>query len=318
MATAFNRVLLQQAGDAPGSRIASARPQAQAGADGTWLDERNTTWAQVYGDNTRMGLDASRSTGDLSANSLGLALGHDRKVTADTTVGLALGSSIGRTNVSDQFSARSNALQLGGYGITRSGAAYASAAASYSLYRMKTDRSLAATQSSYGASFDAHSLSTRVETGYRLGSASFAATPYAALQLQRVVTPGYSETAQSADASGLALDYERRSVNYVRTELGMSVDKTFAFNGNTSLALRTTAAWVHNRSSNPDLRSSFSGLAAGDFTHSAVISAVNHARVSAGADFTLAKQWSLGMNVYGEFGKATRTVAGGASLRHQF
>ena len=265
-----------------------------------------------------MGLDASRSNGDHSSNSLGLALGHDRKVTPDTTVGLALGSSIGRVNAADSFSARSNALQVGGYALTRSGAAYASAAASYSLYRMKTDRSLSATQSSYDATFDAHSVSTRVETGYRLEGGPFAVTPYAALQLQRVTTPGYSENASGGESPGLALDYERRSVNYVRTELGVSVDKTFSFEGKKSLALRTTAAWVHNHSSNPDLRSSFSGLAAGDFTHSAVISAVNHARVSAGAEFSLANRWSLGMNVYGEFGKATRTLAGGAMLRYQW
>ncbi|MPS50105.1 autotransporter outer membrane beta-barrel domain-containing protein [Alcaligenaceae bacterium SAGV3] len=316
MGTAFNRVLLQRAADA---RASSPRPPASGQAEGgAWEEGRDNTWAQVYGNNSRMSMDAAYSNGDLSTRSLGLTIGHDRRISPDTTVGVALGSGVAHFDVADGFSGRNNALQVGAYALQRAGSAYAAAAVSYSLHRMTTDRSLRAIQASYAADFHAHSVGSRVEAGYRFEGESGTVTPYAALQLQRVSTPGYAETAGGGQASDLALGYQKRSVNYVRTELGLAFDRTFTLEGARSLAVRTSAAWVHNHSNNPDLRASFTALAATDFTSAALAPAADLALVSAGVELRLANRLALGASVHGEFGHRTRALAGRATMRYQW
>ncbi|VCU70690.1 Autotransporter beta-domain protein [Pigmentiphaga humi] len=317
MGTAFNRVLLQRATDVRPSRAAVPPGSRQPGGE-AWQDGRDNTWAQIYGDSTRMGMDDARSNGNLSSRSLGLVIGHDSKVSPDTTVGVALGSGVAHFDVGDHFNGRNNALQVGAYALQRAGAAYAAAAVSYSLHRMTTDRSLPAIQSTYATDFHAHSVGSRVEAGYRFEGESFAVTPYAALQLQRVTTPGYAETGGSGAAADLTLAYQRRSANYVRTELGLAFDKNFALEGGKSLAVRTSAAWAHNHSDNPDLHTSFNALGAGNFTSSALAPTSDLALVSAGVELRLANRLSVGVSLYGEFGHRTQAVAGRALMRYQW
>jgi outer membrane autotransporter protein len=313
MTTAFNRTLLQRGDQASGSRVTSA-PQGS----GAWQDRRDETWVQAYGDDTRRGLDASHSDGDMSANSHALVIGHDRQITPDTTIGFALGSGMQHVAVAQPFSARSNVVQAGVYAMQQWDAAYASAAVSYASYRTTTHRSLSVIDAAYNADVDAHSVATRLEAGYRLAGKSFAVSPYAALQAQRITTPGYTENAASAKAPALALGYRHRSVNDLRSELGLSLDKTVAMSARTSLALRASTAWVHNASNNPDLHASFSTLPAGSFSNAALASTENLAQVSAGAKIRFAERWSAGMDINAEFAHDARTIAGWATLQYRW
>jgi outer membrane autotransporter protein len=314
MTTAFNRTLLQRADQAPGGRVTSA-PQVSGNA---WQDRRDETWVQAYGDDTRRELGASLSDGDMSANSHALVIGHDRQITPDTTIGFALGSGMQHVAVAQPFSARSNVVQVGVYAMQQWDAAYASAAVSYASYRTTTHRSLSVIDAAYNADVDAHSVATRLEAGYRLAGKSFAVSPYAALQAQRITTPGYTENAASAKAPALALGYRHRAVNDLRSELGLSLDKTVAMSARTSLALRASTAWVHNASNNPDLHASFSTLPAGSFSNAALASTENLAQVSAGAKIRFAERWSAGMDINAEFAHDARTIAGWATLQYRW
>ena len=314
MTTAFTRTLLQRSGEVASSRSAIVADPVT----GEWTDRRNNSWAQVYGDNRKTTLDSGSTGAELSARSQGLAVGHDRRVTPDTTVGFAFGTAVANFDLTRAFSGRDNALQLGAYATREFGPAYASAAASYSTHRLKTTRALELIEASYGANFDARSLATRAEAGYRLQAPSLDLTPYAALQLQNMTSPAYDEQANGRSAPHLALNYDRRSTSTVRTELGASLGQYFALDGGKAVTVRASAAWAHDRSVGSNVDASFQTLQGGSFRVAGILQTADLALVSLRAELKLATGLTFGFDTFGEFGHRTRTLTGQLSMRYQW
>jgi outer membrane autotransporter protein len=154
-----------------------------------------------------------------------------------------------------------------------------------------------------------------VEAGYRLALPSFGVTPYAALQVQSFRTPSYGERA-AAGASTFALAYESRATAATRVELGAWFDNVIALDSENVLALRSRAAWAHDRASNPALSAVFQTLPGSHFTVHGAQAAPDSLLTSVGAELRLPNRWSVGARFDGEFARRSQTYAGTGTVRY--
>src|SRR5262249_18742450 len=121
-----------------------------------------------------------------------------------------------------------------------------SAAVAGAWYNARTDRFVGiAGLDHLRGDFDAHSVSARAEGGWRLGSTTLGFTPYAAVQVQSVSTPTYTEAALTG-LNTFALTYGSHSATDTRTELGAWADTRYALDNGASVLLRGRAASVHD------------------------------------------------------------------------
>src|SRR5262249_33466388 len=153
--------------------------------------------------------------------------GFDRRINPNLVVGFALGGgSTGWSVDNGMGSGRGDVFQTGAYASQQIGAAYVSAAATYALHRMTTQRTvLFAGPDNLRADFSAQNVGGRVEAGWRFRApiAAIGITPYTAVQTQAVYLPAYSEAATSG-SNQFALTYGSRAATTTRTELGTWFD----------------------------------------------------------------------------------------------
>jgi uncharacterized protein with beta-barrel porin domain len=278
------------------------------------VDQRWSVWGQAYGGyNTADGNQALGSN-NLTARAYGLASGFDYRLTPDTVVGFALAG--GGTNWSlaqALGTGRSDAVQAGVYGTTRSGPAYVSASLALANYWMTTSR--VAVGDTLTANFNAQSYGGRLEGGYRFGVAAIGVTPYAAVQTQWFVTPNYRETDLSGGGFGLA--YNSMTANDTRSELGARFDNLQAFNG-MPLMLRARVAYAHDWVSNPSLTATFQALPGATFLVNGAAVPKDTALASASAALQLTRNWSLEAKFDGQFAGNWQTYTGSGTVRYSW
>ena len=251
----------------PGSS-ASAWLRAPYGGDRSW-----GIWAAAYGGHNKTSGDPLfAGSHDRTARTFGFATGLDYLLTPYTVVGFALGGGGTNFGISEGYGVgRSDMFQASIYSITRYNAAYISAAIAYAWHRVSTHRALTVLgNEQLNADFSANSIGGRIEGGYRFpipgmfGWHGFGLTPYAALQAQAFRTPNYREVSSEID-SAFALAYSARTTTGVRSELGVWFDRAVALDSGAVLALRTRAAWAHDRWSDPSITASFLALPGASF-----------------------------------------------------
>jgi T5SS/PEP-CTERM-associated repeat protein len=281
-------------------------------AAGPW-----SVWGQAYGGYNKTGGNTTAGTHDTTARTYGLATGFDNRVSGDTTVGFALAGAGENWGLSDGLGGgRADAFQLGIYGSRQFGAAYLSGALAYALHNITTDRTVTVAGSDHlTANFTAQSIGGRIETGYRFDTAYLGVTPYAAAQVQDFFTPNYSENAVSG-SNVFALSFQSQSAVASRTELGAWADKTVMLDNGNRLGLRARLAWANDQSSNRATNATFQTLPGASFTVDGAAPSTNLALVTAGADYRLASNISVGGKFDGEFGGRSQTYAGTASVRY--
>ena len=213
---------------------------------------------------------------------------------------------------------RSDAVQFGAYGSRSFGQAYVSAALSYALHRMTTDRTVTVSGADrLTASFDAHSFGGRVEAGYRIATAGVGITLYGVLQLQNFRTPAYTESVVSGTGA-FALNYDARSTVTTRTELGAWFDKPFALKGGDVLALRSRLAWAHDHSSNQAVNAAFQTLPGTAFSVNGAAAAADSALLSSGLELRLANNVTVGARFDGEYANRSQTYAGTGTVSYRW
>ena len=130
------------------------------------FDQRWSAWGTAYGgSNTAQG-NAAAGSSTINAASYGVAGGMDYRVSPYTLVGFALaggGTNWGLANALG--TGRSDALLVGGYGITWLGRAYLSGALAFTNNWFTTNRSPLGDQLT--ANFSGQSYGARLEGGYR-------------------------------------------------------------------------------------------------------------------------------------------------------
>ncbi len=97
------------------------------------FNSRWNAWGSVYGGQANASGNTGTGSNDTRAQAFGFAVGMDRRLQPDLTVGFALAGGGTRWSVSNGFGGGSSeVLQVGAYGTKQFGASYVSAAAAYS------------------------------------------------------------------------------------------------------------------------------------------------------------------------------------------
>ncbi len=307
----------QPLGYAPQQRF---MPQAMALAYGRVLKEPESAvyvphwsvWGAAYGGSSLTDGNATTGSNQLNANTFGFAAGMDYHSSADTIIGFSLGG--GGTNwnlASIGGDGHSTALQVGAYGITRSGPLYGAAAFGFTNNWFTTDRTALSEQ--LQANFGGQSYGGRLEGGYHVTSLPFGVTPYSAVQAQDFETPSYSEHDMTTD--GFGLSYNSMNATDVRTEIGSRFEEMIPLD-NMPLVLRGKLAWAHDFVSNPSLSAGFESLPGSSFIVNGAPIPHDSALVSGGAELFLAPNWSVLAKFDGEFAGNSQTYGGTGTLRY--
>ena len=164
------------------SRIAYASVLGKAHAAS--FEQRWSAWGSAYGGSGTNKGDPVAGSNDVTASAFGFAGGIDYHLRPSTLVGFALaggGTDWGLANALG--TGRSNALQIGGYGVSWFGPAYMAGALSFSNHWFTTNRF--ALGDRLAANFIGQSYGARFESGYRYDVApTLGVTPYGAIQVQ--------------------------------------------------------------------------------------------------------------------------------------
>jgi autotransporter-associated beta strand protein len=280
------------------------------------FERRWNVWAAGFGGASNTAGDAARGTHDTLAGTYGVASGLDYRVSPDSVMGFAVAG--GGTNWrldSGLGGGRSDALNLGLYGATRSGPAYAAASFSFANHWISTDRNTLGGSQLTGK-VNGQGFGGRIESGYRYGAPLSGITPYAAVQAQVFDTPAYSET--DVDGSGFALRYNSSRAHDVRTELGARFDAASPLGSKSILTLRGRLAWAHDWVSNPALTAAFQALPGSSFIVNGAVPAKDLALASVGVEVRLLHGVTLATKFDGEFGANTQTYAGTGTLSYRW
>jgi autotransporter-associated beta strand protein len=277
------------------------------------FEQRWTVWGSAYGGSNMASGNAAVGSNNVTASTYGFAGGMDYHLSPYTVVGFALagaGTNWGLANALG--TSRSDALQVGAYGITWFGRAYVAGALAFTNHWFTSDRSALGDQLT--TNFDGQSYGTRLEAGYRYAVLpTLGVTPYGAVQAQDFHTPSYSESAMTG--GGFGLSYAAMNATDVRTELGARFDNPTLLYGK-PLILFGRVAWAHDFVSNPSLNAAFESLPGSTFTVYGAPIPHDSALTTAGAQLFLTPQWTLLAKFDGEFAPGSQTYAGTGTLRY--
>jgi autotransporter-associated beta strand protein len=277
------------------------------------FDQRWTAWGSAFGGSNIANGNAAAGSNNITANAYGFAGGMDYHLSPTTVVGFALagaGTNWGLANALGN--GRSDAIQVGGYGVTWFGPAYLAGALAFTNHWFNISRSALGDQ--LNATFSGLSYGARLEGGYRYSTIStVGVTPYGAVQFQDFRTPAYSEN--DAAGGGFGLSYNAMNATDVRTELGARFDGPALLLGK-PLILYGRLAWAHDFVSNPSLSAAFETLPGSSFTVNGAPIPHNSALTTAGAQLYLTPRWTLLAKFDGEFANGSQTYAGSGTLRY--
>ncbi len=292
----------------------------------TNFDQRWSAWGTAYGGaNTAQG-NAAVGSNTINAGTYGVATGMDYRVSPTTVVGFALagaGTNWGLANALG--SGRSDALQVGGYGITWFGRTYLSGSLAFTNNWFTTNRSALGDQLT--ANFSGQNYGARLEAGYRFTPSlpspasggglgwGLGVTPYAALQAQDFQSPSYSES--DVTGGGFGLSYAAMNATDVRTELGSRFDDPTLLCGK-PLILFGRLAWAHDFVSNPSLSAAFEALPGSSFTVNGAPIPHDLALTTAGLQYFLAANWQVTAKFEGDLASASQTYGGSGTLRYSW
>ncbi|HLH86926.1 MAG TPA: autotransporter domain-containing protein [Xanthobacteraceae bacterium] len=277
--------------------------------------QRWSAWGSAYGGANTANGNAVAGSSNITASTYGFAGGMDYRVTADTSVGFALAGAGTSWSLANALgTGRSDALQVGAYGISRFGPAYVAGALSFSNHWFTTSRFALGDQ--LKADFVGQGYGARVEGGYRVAVLpTLGVTPYGAVQLQDFKTPAYGETDQTG--GGFGLNVAAMNATDVRTELGSRFDAPTLL-GSMPLVLSGRLAWAHDFVSNPALSAAFQALPGASFTVNGAPVPRDSALTTAAAQLFLTPQWTLGAKFEGELAAGAQTYAGIGTLRYRW
>jgi uncharacterized protein with beta-barrel porin domain len=279
------------------------------------FDQRWTAWGSAYGGSNSANGNAGVGSNNVTANAFGFAGGMDYHLSPTTVVGFALAGAGTNWGLANSLgTGRSDAFQVGVYGINWFGPAYLAGALAFSNHWFTTNRS--ALGDELTANFIGQSYGARLEGGYRYAVLSvFGVMPYGAVQFQDFHTPAYSESQSDLTGGGFGLSFNAMNATDVRTELGSRFDAPTLVYGK-PLVLYGRVAWAHDFVSDPALSAVFQTLPGTNFTVFGAPIPHDSALTSAGAQLFLSANWSLIAKFDGEFASGSQTYAGSGTLRY--
>jgi autotransporter-associated beta strand protein len=303
-----------QAGAPPNTAIFGLSPPATKDCAMRGVYEpRWSAWGSAFGGTTNANGNTSAGSNNINASTFGFAGGMDYHVTPNTLFGFALAGGGTNWGISNSLgNGRSDALQVGAYGINWFGPAYVAGALSFTNNWFTTNRSALGDQ--LNASFSGQSYGARAEGGYRFAVLpTLGVTPYGAVQFQDSYTPAYSES--DASGGGFGLSYGSNNATDVRTELGSRFDSPTIVFGK-PLIMYGRLAWAHDFVNAPSMNASFQALPGSSFTVTGAAIANDSALTTVGGQLFFTPNWSLLAKFDGEFASSSQTYAGSGTLRY--
>lgn len=272
-----------------------------------------TIWGAAYGGAQDIDGDSDVGSADISSDNWGIATGFDYQIDGGK-IGFALGGAGSNFSLANGLGSGDAAVfNAGIYGSKAFGNAYVSAAAAYAYNSVDTSRSVFG--DTLEADYDAHTLSGRVEGGYRFNTTVAAIIPYAAVQSSSYFMPDYSE--RSVLGGPFALDYDSETQSNVRTELGARLEHIIATEAG-GIKLSGRLAWVWNADSARDVTAAFQNLAAPSFVIDGAEPDRHALLVDAGAEFGLGQNLSAKLSFNGEFSGNVSAYGGAAKLSYKW
>ena len=166
------------------------------------------------------------------------------------------------------------------------------------------------------ADFDASAIGGRVEGGWRNQFAGIGLTPYAAVQVQSLHAPAYSERSLVGGAFGL--NTASQTVTDTRTELGVWADGRHVLSNEALAVLRGRAAWVHDFDPESRINAVFQTLPGSSFTVDGATAPRDSALLSAVGEVRLRNGFSFIAKADGEFANRATTYAGTGTVRYSW
>jgi uncharacterized protein with beta-barrel porin domain len=267
-------------------------------------------WGAGFGGGEQTSGNVTVGSHNSSIGAGGFAAGADYHVSPDAMLGFAVAGGGTSWSLSDGLGGGNGALfEAGLYGAAEFGPAYVAAAVSAGVASETTNRTVALPGGgAYNASFNAPQFGGRIEAGYHVPLAPATLTPYVALQGLAFEAPSYAESA-AAGGPGFALKYASQSASDTRFELGAWADKTFVMPDGEPMKLFGRLAWAHDWQSNSALTATFQSLPIASFVVNGARPAPDQALITVGAEWSLAKNWTLMAKFEGEFGAGSQTYA---------
>ena len=276
-------------------------------------------WASGFGAAQSLSGNAATGSAGFSDRVAGGAAGVDHLLNPDLLVGLAVGGSSASFNVNDlATSGKVDGAHVGAYAMQRFGGAYVSAQLAYSHFNNSTTRSITGigTEEVAKGSFGSEQLGGRLEVGRRLDFASFAVTPFAALQAAQLWQAGYTESSVAGAGPGvLGLSYAARSVSSLPLFLGTKFDGRFAFGNGMTWMPFANVAWVHEFEPSRNITATLIAMPAPAFTVEGARAASDAGRIELGSRLALNRSTELSGRFTGEFSRVGQSYAGMGSLR---
>lgn len=275
---------------------------------------RWSVWGSGFGARQSHSGQASQGVAASSNSVYGLAAGADYRVSPFTVAGFALAGGATQFTTRGLGTGGSDLVQAGVFVRHHVGPAYVAGAVAYGWQDITQDRTVAGVdrlQSRFGV----HSLSGRIEGGYRFGKPGLGLTPFAAVQFTASSLPGYAERVVSGPGL-FALSYASRDAVDRRGEIGLRADTTFAL-ADGAVTLSGGLAWARNFDTDrATTRATFQALPGATFLISGASADRNALRSTVAAEMTWKNGLALSAGFEGEFSQRSRSYGGKAVLRY--
>jgi Autotransporter beta-domain len=277
------------------------------------FQQRWTFWASALGGYGRTSGDPASGTGTLQSRTFGSTIGAEYQFSPNTKAGIAFSGTGSTWGDAAGGSGSSNAVNVSLYGTVHEGRAYVAG------WLNAADNWINTTRLSGGdqivGKFSAQNYGGRLEGGYRYQTfESIGITPYAALQLQDIHLPAYSET--DLAGGGLGFNYGAMNGTDTRSELGARFDTSRIVEGG-KLVWSARAAWAHDWLSDFGVGSIFQAAPTTSFVvNGASALPKNSALLGLDGDLVLISHWSVGAKFESQLAGDFQTYAGLGTLRY--
>ncbi|MBX3907529.1 autotransporter domain-containing protein, partial [Burkholderia cepacia] len=261
-------------------------------------------WGQAFGGRSRLTGDGNAST--INRSMTGFIAGADMALNDKWRAGLAAGVTHSSLDNAQSSSASVNSYYLSLYGGAQYGALGVRGGASYTWYRINSDRNpgFAGFSDHDSAGYDANSAQVFGEVGYALPVGPVAIEPFAGLAYVNLHTDGYTET---GGAAALRAGGETTHVGF--STLGLRAASQLGSIGSGTFTARGTVGWRH-AFGNVRPSSAFTFANGGtSFQVSGVPIARDSAVLEAGIDANITKRLTLGLTYSGQYGSGVRDNA---------
>ncbi|WP_175785625.1 autotransporter outer membrane beta-barrel domain-containing protein, partial [Burkholderia ambifaria] len=261
-------------------------------------------WGQAFGGRSRLAGDGNAST--INRSMTGFIAGADMALNDKWRAGLAAGVTHSSLDNDESSSAAVNSYYLSLYGGAQYGALGVRGGASYTWYRINTDRypGFAGFSDHDSAGYNAHSAQVFGEVGYALPLGPVALEPFAGLAYVNLHTDGYTESGGAA-----ALQAGGQTTHIGFSTLGLRAASQLGSIASGTFTARGTVGWRH-AFGNVRPSSAFTFANGGtSFQVSGVPIARDSAVLEAGIDANITKRLTLGLTFSGQYGSGVRDNA---------